>query len=103
METFIKALVTAAVGIGLGLFGTWLAVERGYGFGAVTAGAWTAWPKSGSNDADPYARAVIARTAEIPLGLAEGLMFVARGDDTGAPFDPACGTLPRLEGYGWRN
>ena len=90
MENFLKTLVTAALGIGLGLFSTWLAVERGYGFGAVTAGPWMAWPKSGSNEADPYAKAVVARSAEIPLGLAEGLMFIARQDDTGAFLDPKC-------------
>ena len=90
MANLLKTLATAAIGIALGLFGAWMAVERGYGFGAVTAGAWMAWPKSGSSDADPYARAVVARTAEIPLGLAEGLMFVARQDDNGASLDPKC-------------
>lgn len=90
LENFFKTLATLLIGVALGLFATYMAVERGYGFGAVTAGAWTAWPKSGSNEADPYARAVVARTGEIPLGLAEGLMFVARADDDGAPFDPKC-------------
>ena len=90
LENLLKTLATAAIGIGLGLFSTWLAVERGYGFGAVNAGPWTAWPKSGSSEADPYARAVVARSAEIPLGLAEGLTFVARQDDAGALLDPKC-------------
>ncbi len=78
------------IGVALGLFATYMAVERGYGFGAVNAGAWRAWPKTGSPEADPYARAVVARTGEIPLGLAEGLMFIADSDDTGAPLDPKC-------------
>ncbi len=83
-------MTTLLVGVGLGLFATYMAVERGYGFGAVIAGAWTAWPKTGSPEADPYARAVMARSGEIPLGLAEGLMFVASADDDGRPFDPRC-------------
>src|SRR3954465_8044933 len=83
-------MVTVAVGVALGLFVTWLAVERGYGFGAVRAGPWTAWPRTGSAEADPYARAVTARSAAIALGLAEGLMFVASADSTGAPLDPVC-------------
>ncbi len=48
-------LTTLAIGgtVGLGL--TWFATVSGYGLGAVEAGPWHAWPKSGTEDADPYA------------------------------------------------
>lgn len=90
MTSFLKTLVTVALGIVLGLGLTWLAVERGYGFGAVQAGAWSAWPKTGSPEADPYARAVMSRTGEIPLGVAEGLSFIARTDDNGRALNGRC-------------
>jgi len=90
LTAYLKTLAVAALGVALGLFATWLAVEQGYGFGAVRAGAWTGWPKTGSSDADPYARAVMARTGEIPLSVAEGLSFIARTDDDGAPLDGRC-------------
>ena len=50
-------------------------------------------------DIDPYANAAIARSAELPLGSAEGLSFVARSDSSGAPLLPNCdytvsGTVP---------
>ncbi|HEV2571274.1 DUF1214 domain-containing protein [Methylocella sp. CPCC 101449] len=90
MATFLKSLLAAAIGVALGLTATWLAVERGYGFGAVSSGPWTGWPKTGSDGADPYARAVLARTGEVPLGLAEGLSFTARTDEAGAKLDPTC-------------
>ena len=61
------ALVVAAV---VGLGATWLALTRGTAFGALTIGAWTAWPKTGTPDIDPYARATIARSGELPIGSA---------------------------------
>ena len=56
--SFLTILVAAAIGLGA----TWLALTRGTAFGAVHIGAWTAWPRTGSSDIDPYARAGIART-----------------------------------------
>jgi hypothetical protein len=79
-------LIGAASGIGL----TWYAAARGHGFGAVTIGAWTAWPKSGTTEADPYARAAFARSGELPIELADGLAFVATHDDAGRAFDGRC-------------
>jgi len=90
LTSFLKTLVTVALGIALGLGSTWLAVERGYGFGAVQAGAWSAWPRTGSPEADPYARAVMSRTGEVPLGVAEGLSFIARTDDSGRALNGHC-------------
>lgn len=93
--SFLTLLVAAALGLGA----TWLALTRGTAFGAVHIGAWTAWPRTGSADIDPYARAGIARTGELPVGLGDGVAFVARRDDGGRPFDGRCevalhGTTP---------
>ena len=43
------ALVVAAV---VGLGATYLALTRGAAFGPLTIGSWTAWPKTGTADAD---------------------------------------------------
>ena len=88
-------LLAAAVGLGM----TWLTISRGVAFGTMTVGAWTAWPKTGSVDIDPYARATIARTGELPLGTGDGVAFYARTDDTGNVLDGRCtftisGTTP---------
>jgi len=48
------ALIVAAV---VGLGATYLALTRGAAFGPLTIGSWTAWPKNGTTDADPYVRA----------------------------------------------
>src|SRR5262249_61662495 len=44
----------------------------------------------GTADIDPYARAAIARTGALPVGLGDGVAFVARTDDRGRPLDGGC-------------
>lgn len=93
---FLFAFAVAAV-FGLGL--TQYALTRGTAFGAITIGAWTAWPKTGTSDIDPYARASIARSGELPIGSGDGVAFFASSDDSGRPLDGRCmvtlsGTTP---------
>ncbi len=90
MVLVLKSLIVVALGVALGLAGTYMAVERSLGFGAIHAGAWTGWPKAGAREADPYSRATRSRSGEMPLGLTEGVSFIAKNDDQGAPLDPAC-------------
>jgi hypothetical protein len=90
------ALIVAAA---LGLGATWLALSKGVAFGAVRIGGWTAWPKNGTREIDPYARASIARTGELPIGSGDGVAFLARVDDQGHVLDGRCdvvvsGTTP---------
>lgn len=74
----------------LGLGATWLALGAQPPFGAVRSGPWTAWPDSGTADADPYARAIFARDGRLPLAGATGLAFLADKDDTGDGLDGRC-------------
>jgi len=83
----IFALAVAAV---VGLGATYLALTRGAAFGALTIGSWTAWPKTGTVDADPYARATIARTGQLPIALGDGVSFTAQSDDDGKLLDGRC-------------
>ncbi|MGE0752574.1 MAG: DUF1214 domain-containing protein [Variibacter sp.] len=91
---FALALATVS---GLGL--TWLALTRGVTFGGIHMGAWSAWPKSGTPDIDPYARAIVTRTGALPIGSGDGVAFVAQNDDAGNALDGRCdihvdGTTP---------
>ena len=86
---FILALV---IGSASGLGMTWVMSARENGFGALQIGAWKAWPRSGTLDADPYARAIFSRSGELPIGLSEGIAFVASTDDQGRPIDGRCVT-----------
>jgi len=87
---FLKGALAAVIGVALGLAVTFVTLERGFGFGAVQAGPWTAWPRVGAGDIDPYARAILSRTGEIPLATAQGIAFYARSDETGAPLSGSC-------------
>ncbi len=83
----IVALIVAAV---VGLGATWLTLAHGIQFGALQSGAWTAWPRTGTQGIDPYARAAIAQSGELPVGSGDGVSFLARSDDTGRTLDGRC-------------
>ena len=79
-----------ALGAGIGLASADYATRGGYPFGGVSVGAWTAWPRTGSLGADPYARAVNARRGEIALAVGEGLLLTAVQDDGKRLLDATC-------------
>lgn len=89
----LVVLLALAVGALTGLGLTWLASARSNGFGAVQLGAWSVWPRSGTSDADPYARASFARSGELPLERADGLLFEAAAADNGSALDGRCEIL----------
>jgi hypothetical protein len=90
MRLLIGFLFSFAVAAMFGLGLTQYALTRGTAFGAITIGAWTAWPKTGTADIDPYARAAVARSGELPLGSGDGVAFFAASDDSGRPLDGRC-------------
>ena len=99
MRLLLGSFFAFAVATLIGLGATYLALTRGAAFGALTIGAWTAWPKTGTAEADPYARAAIARTGQLPIGLGDGVSFSAHADDNGKIFNGRCdvvmsGTTP---------
>lgn len=93
MRLLLGLLIALTVAAGVGLGATWFTVSRGTPFGALTIGAWTAWPRNGTADIDPYARAAVARSGELPVGSGDGVAFLARNDDAGRPLDGRCEVL----------
>ena len=67
----LLALILATV---VGLGATWMTATRGTDLGTLTIGAWTARPKTGTADVDPYSRASIARSGELAVctGIGRG-------------------------------
>jgi hypothetical protein len=90
MQLVLGFLFSLAVAAAIGLGTTWMAVTQGAAYGGITIGAWTAWPKVGTADIDPYARAMIARGGELPVGSGDGIAFYARADQNGQPLDGRC-------------
>jgi hypothetical protein len=84
------ALVALALAAAIGVGSTWMATTRGTELGTLTIGAWTARPRTGTVDIDPYSRATITRNGELPIGTGDGIAFTARTDDKRKPLDGRC-------------
>jgi hypothetical protein len=100
VRLLLGSLFAFAVAAAIGLGATWFVLNEGVAYGGVSVGAWTAWPKNGTPGVDPYARAMYARSGELPVGSGDGVSFYARADDAGHPFDGRCditlaGTTPQ--------
>lgn len=90
MRTVLGLFVGLGLSLALGLWTAWLAVRSPAPIDAITFGAWQAWPNAGTDVADPYSRARLARAGEIPLGSGEGLALLALTDDAGAALTARC-------------
>ena len=67
-----------------------MTTTRGTELGTLTIGAWTARPRTGTVDIDPYSRATITRNGELPIGTGDGIAFSATTDDKKKPLDGRC-------------
>ena len=77
IQRTVFILIVIAIAIGGGTASVWYVLRAQEGIGALTVGDWTAFPAIGTPEADPYAKARIARDVILPLGRAEGLAFIA--------------------------
>ena len=84
--TLLALCIAAVVGVGI----TWMTTTRGTEIGTLTIGAWTARPRAGTADIDPYSRATITRNGELPIGAGDGIAFTARADDRNRRLDGRC-------------
>lgn len=99
MRAIVVTLAALAVAAIIGLGSAYFTTLHSPPFGAMRVGPWVAWPQMGSSAIDPYARAVLARSGALPLGLGEGIAFTAMRDSAGQELDSACtyrlrGTVP---------
>lgn len=86
----LLVLYAIAIALALGLGSVSLVTQKTYPLGGVRAGPWVSWPRIGSRDADPYVKAIDARSATVPLALGEGLTITADADGTGQPLQARC-------------
>ncbi len=77
---FLIFLLSSLI-IGLGL--TYYSLNDGKFIGTYHRNEWTAWPKVGAPNPDPYTRAFVALSNNLQLGRAEGVEFIAQRDDKG--------------------
>ena len=65
MRLILVTLVTLIIATIVGLGTTWMTATRGVDVGTITIGPWTARPKTGTSDIDPYSRASVARSSTL--------------------------------------
>jgi hypothetical protein len=95
VRLLIGLLLSFVIAGAIGLGTTWFALSHNVSFGGLTLGAWKADPRRGTTGADPYARAVIARNGELPIGVGDGITFRADLDDSRRPLDGRCDVTVR--------
>ena len=84
--SLLAMCLAAVVGVGI----TWMTATKGTDLGTLRIGSWTARPKTGTADIDPYSRATIVRSGELPIGTGDGVAFTASLDDNRKPLDGRC-------------
>jgi hypothetical protein len=90
VRSVLALLIGAGLSVALGLWSAWYTVRSPAPIDAITLGSWQAWPNAGTEAVDPYSRARLARTGEVPLGSGEGLSLLALTDDSGASLTSRC-------------
>lgn len=83
-------IATLIVGVALGGASAWAALALGGSSFSKQYGAWSHNSAAGSQAADPYTRAIIAREGLLALSAREALYFTLARDERGRPLNEAC-------------
>lgn len=98
MSNIVNFIGAVAVALVVGLGGTWYALSAKRGIETVVIGPWRATIEITPSGANPYVRAALARSGEMPVLATEAIVFSAVRDSRGEPLRAACAY--RLAG-GW--
>jgi hypothetical protein len=90
LKTVINTAVILTIALGGGAWLTWYAIHGSDQFGKVTISGWTSYPQAGTPEADPYAKAQLARDGSLSLGAAEGVVFFANKASDGSLLSGDC-------------
>lgn len=86
----LRFLPSALLGVALGFALTYVISARSSGFAGQKIGIWEFAPKLGAADLDPYGRARVFLSGELPLAAGEGFALRADRDAAGAPLQGSC-------------
>jgi hypothetical protein len=90
LRILVDLALAMVIAIAVGLGSAFLVLDRSVAVGSTVIGAWNVQPASGVLQSNPYVAAATATAIDLPLGTAEGLTFVAFGDDAGEPLAGQC-------------
>lgn len=89
LRFLLTCVGTLVVALLIGLGTAYWVINSGLG-NALQNGAWHTDPDIGSDQANPYARAAVARAGLLALNKSETVYFTAMNDDAGEPLSTAC-------------
>lgn len=90
MKNFFSFLVFAGLSLFLGLSSAHYLIDDGFALVVNRIGPWKTWINAGSLNADPYTRAHIARSGQLPITSASGLTYFATTDSDGGSLSSDC-------------
>jgi len=90
VTNFFGFLIFAGLSLVLGLGSAYYMIDDGFALVVGRAGPWKSWINAGGRFADPYTRAHIARSGDLPITSASGLTFFASTDSDGRRLRSYC-------------
>jgi hypothetical protein len=90
VRNFISFLLFAGLSLVLGIGSASYLVDGGFALVVSHTGPWKTWVNAGSLGADPYTRAHIARSGQLPITSASGLTYFAATDSDGRALSSDC-------------
>ncbi len=90
MRRAVKIAIWAIVSIGLGIASAFWVVSGSFGRATVSIGPWQTNPLIGSQTADPYVRAAVARNGLLALNRSETVYYTANRDSDGDRLTGRC-------------
>lgn len=90
MKHFFYFIVFSGLALIMGLGSANYLIDDGFALIVSRGGPWQAWVNAGSSGADPYTRAHIAVTGQLPITSASGLTYFAKRDEDGGALSSDC-------------
>jgi hypothetical protein len=90
LNFLLKLFAFAACSLIIGFGSAWYFIDNGPRFSTAVIGPWQIWLDQGKADAEPYTRAHMARTGQLPVTSANALYFTASTDSDGSTLYPSC-------------
>ncbi len=84
----VGVFLLLALGVGFG--SAWYMIGDGTPLTTRKTGPWAQWKYLGAPDTDPYTRARMARTGELPVTFTHAFYFLAKTDSAGRPLRAEC-------------
>ncbi|MDX2264586.1 MAG: DUF1214 domain-containing protein [Hyphomicrobiales bacterium] len=90
MKVLLKIVGFGLLALVVGVGSAWRLIDDGAAFNVSQVGPWKTWPSESRLDADPYTRARMARSGQLPVTSSTALTFTAREDSDGDALSPEC-------------